>query len=76
MAKKNKSQKMVGYGPWARALAEAFGEDPEMLYDITLHVSPHDAVTVEIKKYVDANATEIIDVIKKVVWVEEDADNN
>lgn len=64
--------KMVGSGPWASALAEAFGENPNGTYRIILEVSPHEAVNVMIEKYVDANADEIIDVIKKVVWVEED----
>ena len=72
MANKKKTLKMVGSGAWASALAEAFGEDPNATFDITLHVSPHEPVMVEIKKYVDANATDIIEVIKKVVWTEED----
>ena len=72
MAQKSKKiKKMVGSGPWASALAEAFGENPNGTFDITLRDSPHEPVRVEIKKYIDANASEIIEVINKVVWVDE-----
>ena len=66
-----KTKKMTGIGPWACALAEAFGLDPRLNHEITLEVSPYAAVTVIAKSYVDEYNTDIIDIVKKVSWVED-----
>ncbi len=72
--KKKKVNPVLGSGEWASALAEALGEDPSGSYDIELSCVANDVVRVTIKKFVDVDNQEIIDVIKKVAWEKSDPD--
>ena len=64
--------KMLGGGnDWVRELVRAFGEDPAETRSLFLSVVVNEAVTVTIEKYVDRNNTDAIQIIKKIVWTDE-----
>jgi len=54
-----------------RELVRAFGEDPAETRSLFLSVVVNEAVTVTIEKYVDRNNTDAIQIIKKIVWTDE-----
>ena len=66
-------KKMIGVGEWASELCRAFGEEPGEVSCITLHVAVDKAVTVTIEKFVSVDNKKVLAVVKKVVWVEDEA---
>jgi len=64
--------KLIGQSDWACDLVRAFGEDPHRTRNLTLKVPVDGVVTVEFERYVDDSETEIIKVIRKVAWIEDD----
>ena len=63
--------KMVGQGDWASALSKAFGFDPKNVRSLILEVAVDAVVMVTAEIYVDDSQTDVIETIKKVVWVED-----
>ena len=68
-------KKMIGMGEWASELCSAFGEDPGEIRAITLHVAVDNVVTVTIEKYVSVDNVKVIEIVKKVIWVEDDEED-
>jgi hypothetical protein len=65
-------ERLKGHGEWAIDLCKAFGENPDKVRKIDLTVEVGKPVIVSFQKFVkDDNGISIIQMIKKIAWVEE-----